>query len=106
MCLQKKEHESDIHSYTELSISYLHGPSAGGLTEFLGTDHDGSKTGSMLSLCVCVCLFQDCQQSPLFVFCFYFLFLLFDAPKRPARDRSGRNESDRLTRSGLDARQD
>lgn len=59
-----------------------------------------------LVVCVCVCLFQDCQQSPLFVFCFYFVSLLFDAPTRPARDRSGRNESDRLTRSGLDARQD
>lgn len=37
-------------------------------------------------------MFQVCQQSPLFVFCFYFVSLLFHAPTRPAR--TDRIESD------------
>lgn len=45
-------------------------------------------------------MFQVCQQSPLFVFCFYFVSLLFHAPTRPAR--TDRIESDIGALSRLD----
>lgn len=96
-----KKKEDSIHSDTELSIAYFTSTFGSGTHLVLDTDHDGSETGSMLSLCV----FQVCQQSPMFVFCFYFVSLYSMHP-RDRLDRSSRNESDRLTRSGLDARQD